>query len=264
MICLLAGSAAHAGHCSDPPPVISSGLTVNYLSNAGSTNITSSTVTGSCTKTGGNTDTYTVVADTGLNPSGGSNRGQNGANFINYTVSTLSNCGNQWNGANFFTFSFTSSGSSMQTYYGCVPAGQWLAALTYSDTVTMTTTHRGTPFTSTFPVSITVQPICIIATAPSNLTINDTAFGAAVNVSTNFGIQCNNLLPYSMSLGATNPIYGVASGVQYSLTLSATSGNGNGLAQTYSIAGNAAAGQAGTCTTGSCSNTDVQTLTISY
>jgi hypothetical protein len=64
-----------------------------------------------------------------------------------------------------------------------------------------------------------------------------------------------------MALDATS---GTILGVNYTLALSAASGTGTGLAQAYSINGNVAAGQAGTCATGSCTASQARTLTITY
>jgi len=53
-------------------------------------------------------------------------------------------------------------------------------------------------------------------------------------------------------------------GLNYTLTLPAPVA-GTGADQTYSIGGNMVAGQSGTCAgPGTCSGTDVRTLTITY
>ena len=152
-------------------------------------------------------------------------------------------------------------------YWGCITTTQVLAAGTYSDTVTMTLSVGG--LTNTFPVNISTPSVCTITTAPGTLTINYTAFGAAQTPSTPFQPTCTIYLPYSMALSATS---GVASGVNYSLALntintggsSPLASTGTGAAQTFYINGNAAAGQAGTCATGTCSATNTHTLTITY
>ena len=73
-----------------------------------------------------------------------------------------------------------------------------------------------------------------------------------------------------MALSATS---GVVSGLNYSLGLNAIinsggssplASTGTGADQTFYINGNMAAGQAGTCATGTCSATNTHTLTITY
>ena len=271
-ILLVAAFSACAGPCNDPPAVSSSGFTIGaYDPATGSITSTSTTVSGGCTKTGGNTATYTVSAGQGLNFSGGSNRAKSGSNFINYSVTTDLGCSLVWNTVNVFTFSFAASGSQSKTYYGCVPAGQYVAALTYSDTVTMTTNNGGVISTSAFPVSITVAPKCILSTGPGTIAFGTYTAFAAVSSSNNttFATTCNNLLPYSMALDATS---GVVVGLNYSLAINTTStggsgtlnSNGTGAVQSFFINGVIAAGQAGTCASGSCSGTAARTLTITY
>ena len=267
-------SVAEAGACNDPPAVSSTGFTIaNYDPMTGTTTSTSTTLTGSCTKSGGNVDSYTVGAGQGLNYSGGSTRARSGTNFINYSVTKDAACNSVWNATNTFLFSFTSSGNQSPTYYGCVPAGQYVAALTYTDTVTMTTTHGGLPFTSTFPVSITVLTRCAVSTAPGTIAFTYTAFGAAAPpTNTTFRITCNPSIPYSVDVGGGATGGGVVSGLNYTLGINLTASGGinprndtgSGVAQTFYINGLMAAGQAGTCASGTCAGTDPRTLTVTY
>lgn len=270
---LFAANLVGAGTCNDPPPVSSSGFTISgYDPVTATTTSTSTTLTGGCTKSGGNADTYTVGAGQGLNFSGGSNRAKSGANFINYSVTTDIGCSMIWNGTNTFLFSFTSNVSQSPTYFGCMPAGQYVAALTYQDTVTMTTNHGGLLSSNTFPVSITVASRCKLSSAPGAIAFTYTAFGAAAPPSnTSFGIICNQSLPFSADVGGGATGSGVVSGLNYSLGIN-TSGSGGtnplsstgiGATQTFFINGTMAAGQAG-CTGGTCSPTDPRTLTITY
>ena len=66
---------------------------------------------------------------------------------------------------------------------------------------------------------------------------------------------------WRLSLDASG---GTLLGLNYSLSLPVTAGTGNGLPQTYSINGTAAANQVGTCATATCSATALRTLTITY
>jgi hypothetical protein len=64
-----------------------------------------------------------------------------------------------------------------------------------------------------------------------------------------------------MALDATS---GTIVGLNYTLALSQASATGNGVTQTYSVNGNIAGGQAGTCSTASCSGSQTRTLTVTY
>ena len=162
------------------------------------------------------------------------------------------------------------------TYYGCAAAGIITSpAGTYTDLVTLAlsaTTTAGLVTTTTngsLNVSITVNPECVFSTAPGAIAFAYTAFGSAVAANTTFGTKCTNLLPYSMALDATS---GVVSGLNYTLALN-TSGSGGssplgstgtGVAQTFFVNGNMAAGQAGTCAGASCAASNTHTITVSY
>jgi spore coat protein U-like protein len=272
IVLLLIATGAQAGSCDNPVSVFAPapGFTSTYLS-ANPTNGISTTLNGNCTKTGNNNTNYTVAADAGLS---GQNRAFNGGYSISYFVSTLSNCSSTWNAATPLTFSFTTAGITQNTnvFYGCIPTGQSLVpAGTYLDTVAMTVGGpNGNTGTGTFPVSITVQAACAISSAPGNILFTYTAFGIAQAASTSFATTCTNLHPYTIALDSTS---GVNSGLHYSLGLNTSqnsggtislSPTGTGIAQTFYINGNMAAGQAGTCATGICSGANLHTLTITY
>jgi len=263
-------------------------VTCNFSSNPGFStayvptdlvaNIRSTTFAVTCTRTassGGATSvtvSYSVAASNGLHVTGTQNRGASGTHYINYSVSTDPACSTPWKGTTYFTASFplakSSAVTNTYTYYGCIPALQAPSAGTYTDTVTTsfavgTVSSGGSSFSSrTFPVSIVTPSSCSLTTLPGNITFNYTSFsGAAVLGSTTFGVTCTNILPYTISLDAFS---GTIVGVNYSLALSGSSGTGTGTAQTYTINGTVASGQAGTCSTATCSGSNVRTLTIVY
>jgi hypothetical protein len=80
--------------------------------------------------------------------------------------------------------------------------------------------------------------------------------------STAFGVTCVNGTAYTLSLDATT---GTLLGLNYSLGVQPTgTQTGTGLVKSASINGSMPGGQAGTCSSASCSATAPRTLTISY
>ena len=126
--------------------------------------------------------------------------------------------------------------------------------------------------TGGFDVTINLTSACRITTAPGNISLNYTSFGAApAPVTTGFGVQCTNTLPYSMDIGtATSTMAGV--NLDYTLairnagdTADVTGSQTAGAAATsYVIKATMAAGQQGTCALGTCNATAARTLTITY
>ena len=115
----------------------------------------------------------------------------------------------------------------------------------------------------TFNVTVNLTSKCQVTTAPTDVAFTYTSFQAtAATASSTYGVQCTNTLPYTMALDttATNTV----AGLTYAIALSASSGTGNGAAQSYTVNGTMAAGQGGTCALGSCSGTEGRTLTITY
>lgn len=253
---------AHAGPCA--VSLSSPNVAIPYVP-ANPTNPISSTMSTTCTKTGGNVVTYTVASG-----ATGNFTATMGAASINFSLTTTPNaaCGTQWTTANPSTvFTFAASGTQSFTFYICVPAGQNPPAGSYAGTVTLTSSNAGE--TSTFVVTIITPSNCSLTTPPGPVAFTYTAFqGSAATASTTFGTTCTNLLPYTMALDATS---GVVSGLNYTLairnsadTADVTGGSGTGLLQNYRIKGTLQPGQAGTCTTGSCVGSDPRTVTITY
>lgn len=270
---IVAGCALAA--CGGASAAISCNLNSNGFSSAyvpanAAINITSASLAVTCTRTASGDATsqlVTVKANNGLNRAGrNQNQASSGANVIAYDIYTNSSCVTKWNGGTTLsaTVIFTSASdfapkSATVPYWGCIPAAQIVPAATYTDTVTMTPSV-GVP--ATFPVSIVTPSSCTISSPPSNMTFNYIAFqGSAASATSNFSATCTSLLPYSMALDATSS---VLTGLVYTLSLSASSSIGTGVAQSHTVNGSMAAGQSGTCATGSCSATEARTLTISY
>lgn len=239
-----------------------------------SLNIVASSFTVTCSHlTGGSsTATYQLAAGNGLHVSGTQRRAASGANFLNYNLTTDAACITPWQGTSYipataYTTPVLALGASdIKTYsfYACIPANQAVpAAGTYTDTVTLSFIPGGGNFTNnSFTISITAPATCSLSTPPGNMTFNYTSMSAtAATASTTFAATCTNTLPYTMALDATS---GTINGVTYTLALGAASATGTGLAQTYTVNGNIAAGQSGTCATATCTGSQTRTLTITY
>lgn len=263
VLSLVFAGLAHGGPCT--VTMSSPNVTIGYVP-TNPTNPISSTMSTTCTKTGGNNDVYRVSSG-----ATGNYTATLGGNSINFSLTTTPNtlCGTKWTTANPASFSFVSSGTQAFTFYICVATGQNPPAGTYTGTVTLSTNAGDSPGLATFIVSIITPANCTLSTAPGPVAFSYTAFqGSAATASTTFGTTCTNGVPYTMALDATS---GVVSGLSYSLTIrdfadtaDVTNGNGTGAAQSYRIKGTMQSGQAGTCTSGNCAGSDPRTLTITY
>ena len=132
---------------------------------------------------------------------------------------------------------------------------------------------------STFDVTINLTSKCEIQTVPT-AAFTYTSFSAtAVTMpASSFNVRCTNNLPIASILldngaggaatGLTQGYTDAATNLAYSLTLGSVPTAGTGIAQTVSLTGTMAAGQAGTCATASCTNTSsgnkTRTITLSY
>jgi spore coat protein U-like protein len=254
--------------------VSSSGFSQAYDPTLAANTVVPTSFTINCTRATGDTATmnYSLAANNGLSPKGINNQASFGANLLRYDIYQDSLCGTQWKGNNTFSgslnFGGNTSASVTGSYWGCILSGQTGApAGTYTDTVTMTLSYGPNPqstATSTFPVNIATPSQCNISTPPGTV-----AFGTYVAYQSTtlqatpstFGVTCTNYLPYTLALDVST---GVIAGVTYNLALSAASGTGVGVQQLLSITGTMAPGQAGICSTGTCSGANSHTLTITY
>lgn len=277
MALLLASAWAQAAFtCS----VSSPGFFSVYDALAPSDNQNIGTYTLNCTRLSSDPATLNYIAFTndGLYNTGPNNRAKlsTGNSYIKYDFFTDGTYGTNWSKSNrcitgSVNFGTALSGSQVKTYYARIPAGQTGAPQgLYDDTVTVLVAYNRTSCASnvtgdtsaTFPVQISNASACQIAIPPGTVAFTYTAFSATPALaSTTFSTRCSTNLPYTMSLDAN---FGVVSGLNYGLTLSATNGNGNGALQGYTINGTMPAGQAGSCTTGFCTATDTRRLTVTY
>ena len=258
--------ASAAYNCS----ISSGGVLAAYSPTAATTTIVQSSFTITCTRAlaDASTMSWSVSADNGANSQGTHNRAAFGASRLAYDLFKDSACASQWRGPQAITgslnFGGSNSASTTVPFWGCITAGQNVAAGTYTDSVNMSLTYGSSPQSTaagTIAVSISTPASCSLTTPPGNVVFNYTGFGAAANASTTYGVTCTTYLPYTMALDATS---GTILGLNYTLAMSAASATGNGAQQSFTITGNIAAGQAGTCATGACTASQARVLTITY
>lgn len=247
-----------------------------YDPNASGNTVVSGSYTVSCTRAAGdaNTFTWSLGANNGQNPSGATNRVTLGMRTYLYELYRLSpyTSGDRWQDTSATRFTGTVSfgtqlsGSSSGSFDLVLAGPQTVRpAGTYTDLVTVTVRNAGTAALmsqSTFSVSIITIASCTLATPPGSIDFAYTSFQVtAATASTNFDVNCTTGIPYTLSLDATS---GTLLGLPYTLSLSQSSSTGTGAAQTFSISGSITGGLSGTCASGTCSASDVRTLTISY
>lgn len=276
LLAILAPAANAAISCTT---ITSAGGYISYVSNT--TASVQATFTISCNRsatTDSTTQGYKVTVDNGLNgsgPGGNQNNAANGTAKLKYELYTDSACSTVWQKTT--TIAGTVDwGSSLnlgtitqqQSFWICITAKQAPAnSGTYTDTVTMTATNNGGAkfnVNGSIPVTFYAPALCTVtqAPSPSTLTLAYAAFQATPSSGTStFKVQCTNGMPYTMSLDASE---NVLVGIRYLLSLSGTSANGSGTPQTYTVTVSAPSGQAGTCSTGTCSGTHTHTITIAY
>lgn len=278
--CLLASSASAAITCST---LTSSGWTTGYVN--GSTPNIQASFTITCNRSSANDPTslnYSVAVNNGVNNNGTNNFAKltTGTAKLSYDTYTTS-CALLWKNNTTITgtVTWTTTGNATDTrmYWLCVNTPQTVTSQgTYQDTVTMTATYNGTQSVSgDIPVTFIAPAFCNIAGAPGNITLTYPSFSTAdVVQNTTFATQCTTGLPYTLAISPAN---GTLVGVNYQMTVVASgaagspsctgaqcSAAGTGVNQPFTITATAPLGQSGTCTIGTCTGTQVHTLTITY
>ena len=250
-------------------------VSVVYDPTVATENITTGTVTVSCTRAISDPTTfnYTVAANNGLQPTGATNRVQLGVNrylYELYRTAPYVN-GNRWQ-TNVATrisgtvnFGAALAASDSKSFDLRVPGSQTVVpAGIYTDSVTVTMRNSGgtTINTSAFGVTVITTNSCQLSTPLGNINFNYASFQVtAAAANTTFRARCTSGLPYTLALDATS---GSLLGLNYSLSLSSTSTTGTGVAQLFTINGAIAAGQAGTCAGATCSGSQGRTITVTY
>jgi spore coat protein U-like protein len=276
MLSLISISAQAAITCTAPS---STGFSTAYAPLGVVPNTTQGQVSFTCTRSSALDATNLLLrANNGVNVCAGSNDASFGGQCINYEAYQTSACTTVWT-ANSNASSIPITLLSVLTpqpitvnFWGCITvAGQNKPAGTYTDTVTISVRTTGGTLiagaSSTMPVSITNPATCAI-TSIGNVTFGTyTALQttALVAPTATITLNCTTKLPYTMSLDANS---GVIAGLNYNLTINSVtppvSSRGTGPGQTHTITGTMPANQAGTCATGTCSATQMRTLTITY
>jgi len=264
------------------------GIVTAYGITNPNTNITPGQFDVTCTRDGANQGGPSVIVSFQVAASSAAWTASFGGSTINYTLAEDSACTIPWNAtalypsAGLTTIAMAKNSTTTLTYqfYGCIPALQPAGPQgAYNDTVTLSFSG-GTPgfatFTSsTMPINIYAPATCTLGLSsmpPSPLVFAYTAFSpAAVNANTQIDMTCTQYLPYTIALDAT---VDVVAGLNYTLGLNTAAGPpdgtsplssvGTGAQQIFYINGTMAAGQAGTCSGGTCPGTQVRTLTITY
>jgi spore coat protein U-like protein len=265
--------SANFAHAAITCTISSLGISAGYPFNSGAQVITQGSYSIACARsllTDPTTTTYTVKVNSGLQPNGVNNQVAFGANKFKYDLFVNGTCATQWKNpttlptiAGTITMTGILPTTVSENFWACIPAGQTPPAGIYTDSVLMTPTYSSGVLSSAsaFPITIVTPTACAITASPGNISLSYSAFqAAAASGTTTFGITCGATVPYSM---AVNPASGALVGVNYALSLPA-SATGTGAQQTHTITGTAPANQAGTCATGTCSATQVTTLTITF
>ena len=217
------------------------------------------------------TTTYAVQVNNGVNANGIANQAKSGANLIRYDTFTNSTCSTAWKNnttiptpVGTITMVGLSPTTITQNFWGCINAGLLPTAGIYTDTVTMTPTYSAGVLggVGTFPVKIITPATCTISTITGiTLAYGDAFRLTPATATTSAPVTCSNELPYTI---AVSPTSGVSAGIFYTLSLPA-SATGTGAVQNIPITATAPPGQAGTCTTGSCTGAaQPHTLTLTY
>lgn len=242
----------------------------------------------SCTRasTDATTLTYRLKADNGLNFNGADRRVRLGAttNYLDYSLTSSAACANKsdWSAPAVGTtdvltgtLNFGAALSQSVTLPYCLrtrggqggnPAAP--TAGVYTDTINIFGQFPNSDAGALTPVapitySVGVNNQCVFNSFPTSMAFNYSSFSPTQQqaIST-FDLRCSNLLPWTATVSPANA---TVVGLAYSIAVSpAVTTNGTGANQLVTLTGTMAAGQAGTCALGTCTGTQVHTVTITY
>jgi hypothetical protein len=192
-----------------------------------------------------------------------------GSNTLNYGLWRPPSFGTAWSLLNTTSSPVTFianalSASNTTNFQMKIPAGIWTSPQgLYSEAVTVGLRHGTTIAPSTsFVNNITVNPICIVPTAPSDVDFGTyNSLGSVASASSAFQLRCTSGVIYTLSLD-TAP--STLLGLNYVLNIANATGTSGGAILNRTIAGTMPAGQSGTCSTASCAGSQARTLILSY
>jgi spore coat protein U-like protein len=145
---------------------------------------------------------------------------------------------------------------------------QSLAVITLGLMGLITAPAQAATATGTFNVSVSLTSVCQISTVPTAAFTYTSFQEQPSTFSSSFNIRCTNSLPITGISLDSSTVTDSATNLAYTLALGTVPSTGTGADQSVAITGSMAAGQAGTCATASCSNTNStnkqRTLTITY
>lgn len=288
LLCICTMQAQAAISCS----LSSTSINLNYVNNQASNANASGTITLNCTRLGGDPNTQTYWVGINFGTQAGTPRrvfrhggGTTNANRLDVnifkngtTTDWTSTGGGRVNGT--LNFGAALNASVVLTYDFRVP---WFqtgnTAGIYDDAYTASLqllTAGAVVSTTTFSPTVSIIAQCFVgqvatgnaaagAVSPSTMTLPYTSF-AATNQTANmtFTVHCTRNTTYTLAI---TPPSGTLLGLNYTLAMSPPGTpaiTGSGLAQPYTITGTIAAGQAGTCSTATCTATQNTTLTVTY
>jgi spore coat protein U-like protein len=290
LLCTVALQAQAAITCTLTPTSVN----VNYVNGQTSNANTSGSITINCTRlsTDASSTSYFVSIDYGSrtkNPrqvfrTGGGTGASDQLNISIYQSGSTTIWANQNNNMvsgtlNFFT---STSASVTLTYDFRVPSGLTGNTAGIYDEIFITSlqfTNNGPiQASAAFTTTVSITAMCFIgqvasgntapgAISPSTMTLNYTSFAAvAQSTAMTYTVNCTNTTPYSMDLSPSSGVLlGLAYTVKFDNGLGTKTGlTGSGFAQPYTITAAIAAGQAGACSTATCSAAQATTITVTY
>lgn len=290
LLCTCALQAQAAITCT----LTATSVDLNYVNGQGTNANASGTITVNCTRlaTDANSTTYWVSIDygsrTGLTRRvfrhGGTTTNANRLDVNIYKNGTTTD----WTHTNTGTgrvngtlaFGAALNASTTLTYNFRVPAGQTgNTAGIFDETFISSlqlTTAGAVVATTTFTPTVSIIAQCFVgqvatgnaapgAVSPSTLTLPYTSFSPTNQTANmNFTVHCTRNTTYTLAIA---PASGTLLGLSYTLALSPPGTpaiTGTGLAQSYTVTGTIASGQAGTCSMATCTGTQNTTLTVTY
>lgn len=288
LLCACAPQAQAAISCT----LSSTSVNLNYVNNQNSNANASGTITLNCTRLGTDPNTQTYWIGINFGTQAGTPRrafrhggGTTDANRLNVnifknggTTEWTNTGGGRVNGT--LNFGAALNQSVVLTYDFRVPFFQnGNTAGIYDEAYTASLqllTAGAVVSTTTFSPTVSIIAQCFVgqvaagntaagAVSPSTMTLPYTSF-APTNLTANmsFTVHCTRNTTYTLAI---TPASGTLLGLNYTLAMSPPGTpaiTGSGLAQPYTITGTITAGQAGTCSTATCTATQNTALTVTY